>query len=103
MSDVSFSARCREVARVFLKIGAMSYAGPATMGLMQVELQEKRAWLSKERFLEGLALVNMLLGAGGPSRHLYRACTYRLVRRGAGGTVFCRACVLHHVQARRYG
>jgi chromate transporter len=33
------------------------------MGIMQSEIQEKRGWLSKECFLEGLALVNMLPGA----------------------------------------
>jgi chromate transporter len=42
----------------------MSYGGPAIMGIMQAELQEKRAWLSKPRFVEGLALVNMLPGPG---------------------------------------
>jgi chromate transporter len=71
MSDVPFGARWREVARAFLKIGAMSYGGPAIMGLMQVEFQEKRAWLSKERFLEGLALVNMLPGAGATQLGIY--------------------------------
>lgn len=53
-----------ELARAFLKLGAMSYGGPAIMGIMQAELQEKRAWVSKEKFLEGLALVNMLPGPG---------------------------------------
>ncbi len=53
-----------EIARVFLKIGAMSYGGPAIMGIMQAELQEKRRWLSKTQFVEGLALVNMLPGPG---------------------------------------
>jgi len=33
------------------------------MGVMQAELQEKRQWVSKERFVEGLSLVNMLPGA----------------------------------------
>jgi len=64
MSDQPLRAHWCEVAGGFLKIGAMSYGGPAIMGLMQAEFQEKRAWLSKERFLEGLALVNMLPGAG---------------------------------------
>jgi chromate transporter len=64
MRDASFAAHWREVVRGFLKIGALSYGGPAIMGLMQTEFQEKRAWLSKERFLEGLALVNMLPGPG---------------------------------------
>lgn len=54
----------REITAVFLKLGAMSYGGPAIMGMMQAELQEKRAWLSKENFVEGLALVNMLPGPG---------------------------------------
>jgi chromate transporter len=33
------------------------------MGIMQTELQEKRQWVSRDRFLEGLSLVNMLPGA----------------------------------------
>jgi len=53
-----------EIARVFLKIGAMSYGGPAIMGIMQAEIQEKRQWIDKPRFVEGLALVNMLPGPG---------------------------------------
>lgn len=71
MSDSSFGVHWREVARGFLKIGALSYGGPAIMGLMQTEFQEKRAWLSKERFLEGLALVNMLPGAGATQLGIY--------------------------------
>jgi chromate transporter len=62
-APVDFINRWKELAAVFLKIGAMSYGGPAIMGIMQAEFQERRGWLSKERFLEGLALVNMLPGA----------------------------------------
>jgi chromate transporter len=50
--------------RTFLKLGAMSYGGPAIMGLMQAEIQERRRWLSKQTFVEGLALVNALPGPG---------------------------------------
>lgn len=53
-----------EIARVFLKIGAMSYGGPAIMGIMQAEIQEKRKWIDKKTFVDGLALVNMLPGPG---------------------------------------
>jgi len=53
-----------DLAQAFLKLGAMSYGGPAIMGIMQAELQEKRAWVSKEKFLEGLALVSLLPGPG---------------------------------------
>ena len=54
----------KEIASSFFKIGMLAYGGPAIMGIMQAELQEKRQWLSKERFIEGLSLVNMLPGAG---------------------------------------
>jgi chromate transporter len=53
----------KDIAAQFLKIGATAYGGPAIMGIMQAELQEKRQWVSKERFVEGLSLVNMLPGA----------------------------------------
>lgn len=59
-----FRPHWREVIGTFLKLGAMSYGGPAIMGIMQTEVQEKRAWLPRERFIEGLALVNMLPGPG---------------------------------------
>ena len=64
MSQEALRTHWCEVIGGFLKIGAMSYGGPAIMGLMQAEFQEKRGWLSKERFLEGLAIVTLLPGAG---------------------------------------
>lgn len=54
---------CREIASTFLTLGATAYGGPAIMGVMQAEFQEKRQWVTKPRFLEGLALVNVLPGA----------------------------------------
>src|SRR3984893_4219145 len=53
----------KEIAASLFRLGATSYGGPALMGVMQAELQEKRRWVSKERFLEGLAVANMLPGA----------------------------------------
>ena len=55
--------RLWEVLSVFLKIGAVGFGAAAIWGLIQAEVQERRAWLTKERFLEGLALVNALPGA----------------------------------------
>jgi len=52
-----------EVASVFLKIGVLGFGAPAIWGLIQAEVQERRGWLSKERYLEGLSLVNALPGA----------------------------------------
>jgi chromate transporter len=53
----------KEIATRFLKVGATAYGGPAIMGIMQAEFQERRQWVTKPRFLEGLALVNVLPGA----------------------------------------
>ena len=53
----------KEIATSLFRLGATSYGGPAIMGIMQAELQEKRKWVSKERFLEGLSVANMLPGA----------------------------------------
>ena len=60
---MDFIPHGREIVSAFLRLGATSHGGPAIMGVMQAELQERRQWLSKPRFLEGLALVNMLPGA----------------------------------------
>jgi len=57
------AAPWKEIVTGFLKIGATAYGGPAILGVMQAEFQERRQWLSKPRFLEGVALVNVLPGA----------------------------------------
>src|SRR5436305_6205691 len=47
-----FARNWQDIAANLLKLGATVYGGPAIMGLMQAELQEKRQWVSKERFVE---------------------------------------------------
>ena len=53
----------RDILTSFLKIGLTAYGGPAIQGVMQAEFQERRQWLTKPQFVEGLAFVNMLPGA----------------------------------------
>src|SRR5262245_36930560 len=55
-------AALREVASAFLKIGAIGFGGPAIIGLIQADIQERRQWVSKPQFMEGLALANLLPG-----------------------------------------
>ena len=57
------TTRLLEVAGAFLKIGTVGFGAPAIWGLIQAEVQERRAWITKERYLEGLALVQTLPGA----------------------------------------
>src|SRR5262245_34516182 len=63
MSARQLAQNWTDIAAQLLKIGATAYGGPAIMGVMQAELQEKRQWVSRERFMDGLSLVNMLPGA----------------------------------------
>jgi chromate transporter len=78
----------RDIAASFLKIGATAYGGPAIMGVMQAELQERRLWLSKERFVEGLSLVNMVPGATATQLAIFLG----YVRAGAWGGVLAGVC-----------
>ena len=64
MKHTDFARNWQDIAASFLKLGVTAYGGPAIMGLMQAEFQDKRQWVSKEHFVEGLSLVNMLPGAG---------------------------------------
>lgn len=51
------------MAASFGRLGFTAYGGPAIMGIMQAELQERRQWVTKGRFVEGLSLVNLIPGA----------------------------------------
>jgi chromate transporter len=53
----------REIVTSFLKIGLTAYGGPAIVGVMQAEFQDRRQWIGKPQFVEALAFVNMLPGA----------------------------------------
>src|SRR5262245_26690540 len=61
--NANFKSNWKNFAVRFLKVG-LTYG--QMWGVMQTELQEKQQWVSKERFVEGLSLVNMLPGAPGP-------------------------------------
>src|SRR5215813_10232221 len=63
MIEATRAGRPKEIATTLCQLGATSYGGPAIMGFVQAELQERRKWVSKERFLEGLAVANMVPGA----------------------------------------
>jgi chromate transporter len=63
MDDLAPKSRSfKEIASAFLLLGT-TFGGPAIMGIMQAELQEKRQWVSKARMVEGLSLVTALPGA----------------------------------------
>src|SRR5262249_55605510 len=50
-------------ARYFLRLGTFGFGGPiALAGYMQRDLVERRGWVSKEDYLQGLALAQLAPG-----------------------------------------
>jgi chromate transporter len=79
----------REVIGTFLKVGALNYGG-AAVGIIQTEVQEKHAWVPKDQFLEGLALVNTLPGPSVIQMSIFLGYT----RAGWWGGVLVGLCFL---------
>ena len=53
----------REVAAVFLRLGATAFGGPAAhIAMMEEELVRRRAWLSREEFLDLIGAANLIPG-----------------------------------------
>ncbi len=52
-----------ELALIFLKLGCISFGGPAAhIAMMQNEFVLKRKWLTEEEFIELIGLVNIIPG-----------------------------------------
>ena len=57
------SASLREVATLFLKLGVISFGGPAShIALMREEAVRRRNWVSDEQFLDLLGASNLIPG-----------------------------------------
>ena len=53
----------RELLLYFLRLGALGFGGPiALAGYMQRDLVERRGWIAKEDYVEGLALAQLAPG-----------------------------------------
>jgi len=53
----------RELALLFLRLGLTAFGGPAAhIALMQAEIVERRAWLTKDEFLDLLGASNLIPG-----------------------------------------
>lgn len=56
-------ASLAELARVFFKLGAIGFGGPAAhIALMEEETVKRRNWLSHEQFLDLLGVTNLIPG-----------------------------------------
>ena len=64
LSDPALSPCTRwELVRYFLYLGALGFGGPiALAGYMQRDLVERRRWISREDYVQGLALAQLAPG-----------------------------------------
>lgn len=92
VSPPSGAAGLGELARVFLRISLLGFGGPnAHIALMLDEVVERRRWLGRERFLELVAVTNLLPGPNSSEVAIHVGHTQRGVR---GGLVSGLAFVL---------
>jgi chromate transporter len=63
MKDINYSERLKDVALLFLRLGATSFGGPAAyIGLMHHEIVVRRKWIDDQRFLDIMGAVNLIPG-----------------------------------------
>lgn len=60
------------LCRLFLRLGFSGFGGPlAHIAMMETEAVERRGWLSKAQFMEGLALCQLLPGPASTQLGIY--------------------------------
>jgi chromate transporter len=64
VADCSSRKSLREIALLFLKLGSITFGGPAAgAALMEQEIVAKRRWLTPDHYLDLLAATNLVPGA----------------------------------------
>ena len=60
------------LAALFLRLGVIGFGGPlAHVGLMEDQVVKRRQWTTREQFLEGLAICNLLPGPTSTQLSIY--------------------------------
>jgi chromate transporter len=64
--------RLKELAGLFLKLGATAFGGPAAhIAMMENEVVRRRGWMSREEFLDLLGATNLLPGPNSTKLSLF--------------------------------
>ena len=87
----SRAARLREVALVFTRLGFTAFGGPAAhIALMEDEIVRRRGWVTPQRFLDLVALVNFIPGPNSTELAIHLG----LLRAGFAGLVVAGVCFI---------
>src|SRR5215207_4850576 len=80
-----------ELARLFLRLGTVSFGGPAAhIALMEEEVVRRRRWLTREEFLDLLGAVNLIPGPNSTELAIHIG----FVRAGWAGLLVAGACFI---------
>ncbi|WP_242346748.1 chromate efflux transporter [Anaeromyxobacter terrae] len=90
-APTSRRAALLEVARVFTRLGATAFGGPAAhVALMEDELVRRRGWVTRERFLDLLGAANLIPGPNSTELAIHLG----YVRAGFPGLLVAGACFI---------
>jgi chromate transporter len=85
------SNRLAEVASLFLRLGFTAFGGPAAhIAMMRQEIVQRRGWISDERFLDLLGIVNLIPGPNSTELAIYLG----YVRAGWPGLLLAGICFI---------
>ena len=80
-----------EIARLFLRLGATAFGGPAVhIAMLEDEVVRRRSWLSRDEFLDLLAATNLIPGPNSTEMAIHIG--YR--RAGWAGFLVAGACFI---------
>src|ERR1700739_2052279 len=80
-----------EIAKEFLRLGFVAYGGPAAhIAMMEEQFVRRRAWLTRERFLDLVGAVNLLPGPSSTELAIYLG----ELRGGTAGLIVAGACFI---------
>lgn len=87
----SHAKRLREVAAVFLRLGATAFGGPAAhVAIMEDEVVRRRAWVTREKFLDLLGAVNLIPGPNSTEMAIHLG----YLRAGVAGLILAGVCFI---------
>ena len=83
--------RLTEVVKVFLRLGFTAFGGPvAHIAMMRDELVRRRKWVSDERFVDLISIVNLIPGPNSTELAIYLG----YLRAGWSGLILAGICFI---------
>lgn len=83
--------RLGELARLFLRLGATAFGGPAAhVSIMEDEIVRRRKWVSREQFLDLLGAVNLIPGPNSTEMAIHIG----YLRAGVMGLIVAGSCFI---------